>query len=292
MAFLDYLPAIGGIASAWAGYQGAKSQADAVGQSNELALRQHQENVARQRPAVEGASRILSGYGDPSHPFQRAVDESVAASRAAQGVGRTYLANVDPYISSGVRGVQGLQGLADTATSEHTLASADAYTNPFLSKTYDIGVRDIDRRFGDLAREDTVRSIGQGDALSGQAARRRAALEQARAEAVGDLAVRTGREAFTTGLGEARRDQAYRQGLATSLIGAGGTGLSQAASAESLAAGAGQRAIDAPFRPLAQYTQAVGTAPAAPSVQPVPNALGQGLTAGLAAWDYLRPDQE
>ena len=292
MSFLSYLPAIGGIASAWAGYQGAKSQADATNQSNELALRQFQENVARQRPQVEGASRIISGYGDPTHPFQRAIDQSVAASGQAQDVGRTYLANIDPYIASGVRGVQGLTGLADTATPAHTLAASQAYANPFLEQTYARGARDIGRRFDDLAREDTVRSVGQGDALSGQAARRRAQLEAQRAEAIGDLAVQTGREAFSTGLDQARRDQAYRQGLATSLIGAGGTGLSQASTAQQLAAGAGQTAVDAPFRPLQSYGATIGSAPTPPTIQAAPSALGQGLSAGLAAWDYLRPDQK
>ena len=284
---MSWLPIVGGLASAWSGYQGAKNQAQAIDATNALEQKRFEYEQAKQQPIVEGAGKLIDYYGSDTDPFSPFVERTAQAAQTAQDVGGSYLSNTLPYQQAGARGVEGIQSLADTASIADHLGQGEAYSNPFLQATLDQGIRDIDIASDRQRRNQAIDSANRGTALSGQAARLAGQIEGERSKQIGDLSTRLRAQAFDTGLDRASQNRAYQQGLGTSLTGLGGTGLQQAVSAQNLASGAGTAGIQAPFQPLNQYGGTLGYAPGiqAPQVQAAPSALGAGLGAGLTAWN-------
>ncbi len=283
---MSWLPIIGGLASAWAGYKGAKAQADANTQNYELQKEQYDYNKAIQKPIVEGAGQLIDTYGSENDPFVSYVQKTGAGSDIAQDVAGSYLSNTQPYQQAGAEGVSGLRNLAGTASAAHTLDQAKAFQNPFTDATYGRGVRDINRASDDSRRQAAITAAGRGSALSGQAARIAGNIEGERFEQIGDLATKVGSQGYQQSLDQARQQQLQQQGLATQLVGLGGQGLDQATSAQNLLAGAGEAGVGAGFNPLKQYqstiagTQAYG----APQIEASTNPLGAAIGAGLAGY--------
>ena len=275
-----------GIGAGWAGARQARETNRANTANLEAEQRAYEYAQAKEQPSVEGAAHLIDLYGTDQDPFSPFVGRTAAGSEIAQNIGGSYLSNTLPYQQAGLRGVQGFQGLADTASAQDTLALAGQYANPFLQQTYDRGVQSINTQTGDQARQDAIASAGRGSALSGQAARLAGAREGARAGAIGNLAAQTGSQAFNQGLDRARQQQQYQAGLAGQLTGLGGTGLSQAASAQNLLTGAGTAGIGAGFQPFSAYNQVVpgiGGLPGVPQVQPYQSPWATGIGAGINA---------
>ena len=283
---MSWLPIIGGLASAWSGYQQAKAQADANAQNYELDKQNFEYEKAKQQPIVEGAGKLIDLYGSENDPFASYVGKTGAGSDLSQDIAGSYLSNTQPYQQAGVQGLTGIQNLAATSSIGDTLAQGEQFQNPFLEATYGRGVRDINRAFDDQRREQAITSASRGAALSGQAARIAGATEGQRAEKIGDLAATTGSQAFQSGLDNARQQQLYQQSLGTQLAGFGGQGLDQATAAQNLLTGAGTAGIGAGWQPLRQYGSVLGYAPGVtpPQIQASPNPLGAGIGAGLAAY--------
>ena len=289
MSLLSWLPAVGGLASAWAGYQGAKAQQSAADQNYAAQQAAFEYEKAKQAPLVQGGQALIEQLGTADDPFSPFVDRARQSAAQAGGIGQSYLANTQPYQQAGLRGVSGIQSLADTATIADTLGQAQEFQNPFLEATYGRGLRDINRAADKTGRQNAILAAQRGSSLSGQAARRAGAVERQRAEAIGDLAAQTGSQAYTFGLDQARRQRAEQLGLGQTLSQLGGTGLSQATTAQNLAGSAQTAGIQAPFSPLSAYGQVVGVAPAlsAPQVQAPINPLQAGIGAGLAGYSSL-----
>ena len=140
MSLLSWLPAVGGLASAWAGYQGAKAQQSAADQNYAAQQAAFEYEKAKQAPLVQGGQALIEQLGTADDPFSPFVDRARQSAAQAGGIGQSYLANTQPYQQAGLRGVSGIQSLADTATIADTLGQAQEFQNPFLEATYGRGL--------------------------------------------------------------------------------------------------------------------------------------------------------
>ena len=283
MPFLDYLPAIAGIGSALAGSSAASSSARAAGDTNALNRQALEWEINKQRPTVEGSSRLIDRYGqDDDQIFNPFVSRAGRGAGVAADVGSSYISNTQPYQEAGLQGVNAFRNLANTGGASNALSLASQFYNPFAEASYNLGADEINRQTERQRRENAIASTAGGSALSGQAARNNAFLEQGRNRELGRLGTQIGSQAFTQSLDEARRQRASDASLAGSLTGLGGTGLQQATGGFNLLSNAANLGITTPFAPYNAFNNAVSLG-GLPSyqVQAQPSSLGAGIGAGI-----------
>ena len=283
MAFASF---IGPALSAFGAYSQSRAANKAADANAAFQQQQFDYQKDLQAPVVEGAKQIIS---DPSQfaPFARGIQRSaVDAGIAAEGFAK----QARDQGRLGQRGIRGFNELANRASTADLLSSTADFQSPYQEALFRQGADAINARSDLDARNQAVANASGGSSLSGQAARRAAAVEGARASELGKLGTQVGQTAFDKALAEAKAQRQYQLGLAGTLQNVGSTGLNQAQQAYNLTSQAGKSAIDAPFLPFNAYGSTVsGYSLPDRQVKVQQNPVLTGVGAGLTSYqDYIK----
>ena len=293
--------AFGAIVGGGLSYLGAKKQADAT-EAN--AQRSYEADLAAQEyykqqvePGVNYArAAFQSGVPQEYTPYQ------FAAADYAGGLGDYYARRATPEFERGRR-------LEDLGTSQavqraeitpqqyaqEQVGLSNYYYNPYQQAVTNQGVAAIQADYDQRARQQAASQIRGGQLASSLAGQQNAALESARAGAIGDFEARQRAAAYNDALNRA----ATGQTAAYNLAGQAGTqvyNIGQAAANRGV--GFGDRAVSAgedaarlglgaAYAPASQYlgvvqsptagTPRISNVPQQSTVSPLTYGLGQGL---------------
>ncbi len=294
--------------SAILGAFSSNKAAKAANEANALAKDQYEWDKAKEEPSVFGANAVLHEgvYEDGSgtaitqsqyealspdeqakwtfrSQFQTAADKSAVATTKSQDVAQEYLDGVDKYRQAGETGVDTINDLANL-TPEEQFELSQKYAKEYGEGAYNLAADDINRNADAQARAN-ARQQGRFGALSSQSGRKGAYIDQGRTRELLTAAER----AKQVGYDRSQAEYARRQGLASTQVALGSTGLSNAASASALADSSYKASVNNPFAPYNAYNNTVSGAPSAslPNyvVPPDPFATGAGI--GLSTWAAL-----
>ena len=296
---------LGGLASAYFGYRGARSQAQQQAAQNALLREQFEQQKLERAPIIAGAKHQLEGgrwVSPEGHPvaagtpgavwqsqFQPFVDAAGQSAVASGNIAQQYQANVPHYQRAGLIGLGGLLS-SYQFSPEQQRALGRGYEDPYAAAQYRFAAQDIQDAADRQRREQAIADAGRLTPLSGQAARATGQIEAQRARQLAQLGADIGSRSYQYGQQQGQNYLANQQALAQNLLSAGTSGLSQAQQAAQLGSGAYQQGIQAPFLPFQTYAQTLGQAPQvqAPQFGTVTDPFATGAGLGIQAYNLLR----